>query len=109
MLGAPRWDLLAPPAATCLTIPIGKLALYTACGGIAPHRVLPVCLDAGTNNEKHLKDEFYMGVQEKRLEGAEYYEMVDEFMQARSPVMTCVCFLFFPGNLQPLPRCAGSI
>jgi len=63
-------------------IPIGKLALYTACGGIAPHRVLPVCLDAGTNNEKHLKDEFYMGVQEKRLEGAEYYEMVDEFMQA---------------------------
>lgn len=47
-------------------IPIGKLALYCACGGIAPSRVLPVTLDAGTNNEKNLKDEFYMGVQEPR-------------------------------------------
>jgi malate dehydrogenase (oxaloacetate-decarboxylating)(NADP+) len=50
-------------------ISIGKLALYVAAGGIAPHRVLPVCLDVGTNNEK-------------RLEGPEYYDLVDEFMSA---------------------------
>lgn len=63
-------------------IPIGKLALYCAAGGLAPHRVLPVMLDAGTNNKTLLEDKFYMGVQEPRLSGAEYYEMVDEFLQA---------------------------
>ena len=63
-------------------IPIGKLSLYCAAGGIAPHRVLPVVLDAGTNNEELINDPFYAGVKEKRLHGSEYYELVDEFMQA---------------------------
>lgn len=63
-------------------IPIGKLALYCAAGGIAPHRVLPVVLDVGTNNEELLKDEFYLGVQKKRLRGDEYFYLVDEFMHA---------------------------
>lgn len=63
-------------------IPIGKLSLYCAAGGIAPHRVLPVVIDAGTDNEELLKDDFYLGVQKKRLKGAEYYQLVDEFMQA---------------------------
>jgi len=63
-------------------IPIGKLALYCAAGGIAPHRVMPVMLDVGTNNEELLKDEAYVGIAKRRLEGEEYFDMVDEFMQA---------------------------
>ncbi|GMH90526.1 hypothetical protein TL16_g11793 [Triparma laevis f. inornata] len=63
-------------------IPIGKLSLYCAAGGIAPHRVLPVTIDVGTDNEELLKDEFYLGLQHKRIKGQEYFEIVDEFMQA---------------------------
>eukprot|EP00949_MAST-11_sp_MAST-11-sp1_P004472 g4472.t1 len=63
-------------------IPIGKLALYCAAGGIAPHRVLPVMFDAGTNNEELLKDPYYLGEKHYRLEGDEYYEMLDEFIHA---------------------------
>jgi len=63
-------------------IPIGKLSLYCAAGGIAPHRVLPVVLDVGTDNEELLNDPFYIGMPKKRLHGKEYYHLVDEFMQA---------------------------
>lgn len=63
-------------------IPIGKLALYCAAGGIAPHRVLPVVLDVGTNNESLLADPDYIGVRSRRLQGKEYYDMVDEFIHA---------------------------
>ena len=63
-------------------IPIGKLALYCAAGGIAPHRVLPVCLDVGTNNQDLLRDPSYLGKRHKRTEGKEYFEIVDEFMHA---------------------------
>ena len=51
-------------------IPIGKLSLYCAAGGIAPHRVLPVVLDVGTDNEALLNDPFYLGLQQPRLQGA---------------------------------------
>lgn len=63
-------------------IPIGKLSLYCAAGGIAPHRVLPVVLDVGTNNPQLLQDKFYLGVQKQRLRGKEYFHLVDEFMLA---------------------------
>jgi len=63
-------------------IPIGKLSLYCAAGGIAPHRVLPVVLDVGTDNEELLKDKFYLGVQQKRLRGSAYYHLIDEFMDS---------------------------
>ncbi|KAL1818718.1 hypothetical protein DCAR_0414927 [Daucus carota subsp. sativus] len=63
-------------------ISIGKLDLYVAAAGINPQRVLPVMIDVGTNNEKLLKDPLYLGLQEHRLDGDEYIEVVDEFMEA---------------------------
>jgi malate dehydrogenase (oxaloacetate-decarboxylating)(NADP+) len=63
-------------------IPIGKLSLYCAAGGIAPHRVLPVVLDVGTDNEELLNDKFYLGVRERRMRGSAYFHLVDEFMDA---------------------------
>ncbi|XPF96094.1 NAD-dependent malic enzyme [Colwellia sp. RE-S-Sl-9] len=63
-------------------IPIGKLSLYTACGGISPAYTLPVMLDVGTNNEKLLADPMYMGRRHKRIGQAEYNEFVDMFITA---------------------------
>jgi malate dehydrogenase (oxaloacetate-decarboxylating)(NADP+) len=63
-------------------IPIGKLALYSACAGIDPTTCLPVTLDVGTNNEELLNDELYLGYPHRRLEGKAYLDLVDEFVTA---------------------------
>ncbi|KAJ6835125.1 NAD-dependent malic enzyme 59 kDa isoform, mitochondrial [Iris pallida] len=63
-------------------IPIGKLDMYVAAAGINPQRILPVMLDIGTNNQKLLKDDLYLGLRQPRLEGDEYLSIIDEFMEA---------------------------
>jgi malate dehydrogenase (oxaloacetate-decarboxylating) len=63
-------------------IPIGKLSLYTACGGISPAYTLPVMLDVGTNNAKLLNDPMYMGARHERINQEQYYEFVDMFICA---------------------------
>ncbi len=63
-------------------IPIGKLAIYTACAGIDPNACLPVTLDVGTNNEELRNDVLYLGYPRRRLEGKAYFDLVEEFVTA---------------------------
>ena len=63
-------------------IPIGKLSLYTALGGIDPARTLPVLLDVGTDNAELLDDPMYLGWRHRRIGGADYDDFVDRFVEA---------------------------
>ncbi|MGO9027322.1 MAG: NAD-dependent malic enzyme [Acidimicrobiales bacterium] len=65
-----------------LGIPIGKLSLYTAIGGIHPARTLPIVLDVGTNNPERLNDPEYIGWRNERIDGDGYFDFVDRFVQA---------------------------
>ena len=86
-------------------IPIGKLALYSGCGGISPAYTLPITLDVGTNNKELLNDPMYMGWRHERISGEEYFNFVDLFIQgikARWPDVLLQFEDFAQGNATPL-------
>ncbi len=75
-------------------IPIGKLQLYTACAGVPPQYLLPMYLDAGTNNQQYLNDPLYLGMRRARPSAEELFSFVDEFMQAVQEVFPKCCVHF---------------
>ena len=75
-------------------IPIGKLQLYTACAGVPPQYLLPMYLDAGTNNEQYLHDPLYLGMRTARPSTDELFSFVDEFMEAVQEVFPKCCVHF---------------
>ena len=80
--------------ADAMVIPVGKLALYTACAGIHPSACLPVTIDAGTDNEELLKDPLYIGIQQRRVRGAAFEDLMDEFVSAVQEVFPCALIQF---------------
>ncbi len=75
-------------------IPIGKLQLYTAAAGVPPEGLLPIYLDAGTNNEQYLNDPLYLGLQKPRPSTEDLYSFVDEFVDAVQEVFPKCCIHF---------------
>jgi malate dehydrogenase (oxaloacetate-decarboxylating)(NADP+) len=75
-------------------IPVGKLQLYTACAGVPPHGLLPMYLDAGTNNQQYLNDPLYLGLRRPRPSSEELYPFVDEFVEAVQEVFPNCCIHF---------------
>jgi len=69
-----------------MSISVGKLALYTSAGGIDPTTTLPVMIDVGTNNDPLLASPHYLGLKQPRTEGAAYFDLLDEFVEAVAEV-----------------------
>merc|ERR1711879_37408 len=76
-------------------IPVGKLALYTACAGVNPKYLLPVVIDVGTNREELLNDEFYIGLKQNRVRGAQYDALILQFMTEVRNLWGPSCLLQF--------------
>ena len=74
-----------------LGIPIGKLSLYSLIGGIHPERTLPIVLDVGTNKPERLSDPEYLGWRHERINGQEYFDFVDRFVQAVKQELPQTC------------------
>lgn len=119
ILSNPRFDLvkvivvsdgerilgLGDQGAGGMGIPIGKLALYTACAGIHPAFTLPVLLDTGTNNQDLINDPLYIGWQHERIRGKEYDDFVEHFVSAvkkRFPHVLLQWEDFAQANANPL-------
>ena len=77
-----------------MAIPIGKLQLYTAAAGVPPQGLLPMYLDAGTNNDTYLRDPLYVGLRQHRPPTDELYAFVDEFVEAVQEVFPNCCIHF---------------
>ena len=85
---------LGDQGANGMGIPVGKLALYSACAGIQPTQSLPVLLDVGTNNQVLLRDPLYLGLQRERLRGQDYDALVEEFIAAAREVFPSAVIQF---------------
>jgi malate dehydrogenase (oxaloacetate-decarboxylating)(NADP+) len=75
-------------------IPIGKLQLYTAAAGVPPQYLLPMYLDAGTNNQQYLNDPLYLGLRKARPATEDLFSFVDEFVEAVQEVFPKCCIHF---------------